>query len=107
MMMKDTDRTRKQFKQRILLMDREDKSLKKNTFIKVIKTKSFYRFEYLNSFLLDSVEELENDQIYEVPRTISFCMWLFQLLLCQELNAATFKNLNCHENMVRVQNSSQ
>ena len=35
---KDTDRTRKQFKQRILLMDREDKALKKNTFIKVIKT---------------------------------------------------------------------
>ena len=35
---KDTDRTRKQFKQRILLMDREDKALKKNAFKKVIKT---------------------------------------------------------------------
>ena len=36
--MRDTDRTRKQFKQRILLMDREDKDLKKKNFIKVIKT---------------------------------------------------------------------
>lgn len=35
---KDTDRTRKQFKQRILLMDCEDKALKKDTFINVIKT---------------------------------------------------------------------
>ena len=38
MTMRDTDRTRKQFKQRILLMDREDKDLKKKNFIKVIKT---------------------------------------------------------------------
>ena len=38
MTMRDTDRTRKQIKQRILLMHREDKDLKKKTFIKVIKT---------------------------------------------------------------------
>ena len=83
---KDTDRTRKQFKQRILLMDREDKALKKNTFKKVIKTSSFYRFECVNSFLLDSVEELENDQIYEVPQTISFCNVVISITcLCQEL----------------------
>ena len=40
-MMKDTDLIRKQFKQRILLMHREDKALKKNTFKKVIKTLPF------------------------------------------------------------------
>ena len=41
MMMKDTDRTRKQFKQRILLTDREDKALKKNTFIRLSRLNHF------------------------------------------------------------------
>ena len=52
------------------------------------------------------MEELENDQIYEVPQTISFC----NVVISTDLSVPgaylmfMFKILNCNENMVRVEN---
>ena len=101
--MKDIDHTRKQFKQRILLMHMEDKALKKNTFKKVIKTLPFWVFKFLSFRQRGGAWERSN--LWGTSNHLFlWCSYFNYLSVPGAYLMFMFKILNCNENMVRVEN---